>query len=69
MLEQVAGGLAICIGPASMAEYYARPDLVWRPITDIEPLRIAFAFLISSRNPLVAAFATVVRELTGHTAG
>ncbi|WP_414941733.1 LysR family transcriptional regulator [Amycolatopsis sp. cmx-11-51] len=64
MLEQVAGGLAICIGPSSMATYYARPDLVWLPITDIEPLRIAIAYPLSSTNPLVAAFAAAVREMS-----
>ncbi len=41
MLEQVAEAGAICITPRSMATHYARPDLAWVPIADIEPLRIA----------------------------
>ncbi|SDC90773.1 LysR family transcriptional regulator [Actinokineospora iranica] len=65
MLEHVAAGAAICIGPESMAAYYARPDLAWRPITDVPPLRIAFARPAASTNPLVAGFADVVRELCG----
>lgn len=64
MLEHVAANVAICIGPQSMATYYARPDLVWRPITDVPPLRIAFAWPAASTNPLAAAFAEVVRELS-----
>ncbi|GAB3005773.1 LysR family transcriptional regulator [Saccharothrix stipae] len=64
MLEHVAAGAAICIGPSSMAAYYARPDLVWRPITDVAPLRIAFAWPATSTHPLVADFAAVVREVS-----
>ena len=63
MLEQVADGSAYCIVPASMTEYYARPDLVWIPITDIDPLRIALAWREHDRSPLLSAFAEVVREL------
>jgi DNA-binding transcriptional LysR family regulator len=65
MLEQVADGSAYAIVPASMTEYYARPDLVWIPITDIDPLRIALAWRERDGSPLVAAFAAVVRELIG----
>ena len=63
MLEDVASGVGICISPTSMAVYYARPDLVWRPITDIEPLQIALAWPDTSSSPLVAAFAEVVRDV------
>ncbi|WP_309114202.1 LysR family substrate-binding domain-containing protein [Saccharothrix sp.] len=65
MLDHVAAGAAVCIGPASMAAYYARPDLAWRPITDIPPLRIALARPVTCTNPLVTAFTEVVRELAG----
>ena len=47
-----------------MTEFYARPDLAWVPITDIDPLRIALAWRERDANPLVAAFAATVRELT-----
>jgi DNA-binding transcriptional LysR family regulator len=63
MLEQVADGSAYCIVPASMTEYYARPDLTWIPIPDIDPLRIALAWRERDTSPLVAAFAAVVHEL------
>src|SRR4051794_5020421 len=63
MLEQVADGSAYCISPQSMTEYYARPDLAWIPITDIDALRIALAWRERDGSPLVAAFAAVVREV------
>lgn len=62
MLEQVADGSAYCIVPASMTEFYARPDLVWVPLADVDPLRIALAWRERDGSPLVAAFASVVRE-------
>ncbi|MDA0159305.1 LysR family transcriptional regulator [Solirubrobacter ginsenosidimutans] len=63
MLEQVADGSAYCIVPASMTTFYARPDVVWVPIRDIDPLRIAVAWRARDASPLVAAFVAVVREL------
>jgi DNA-binding transcriptional LysR family regulator len=63
MLEQVAGGAAICFAPSSMALYYARPDLSWVPLTDVEPLRVALAWPEGADTPLVRGFASVVREL------
>lgn len=65
MLEQVADGAAYCIVPASLTAFYARPDLVSIPITDIPPLRIALAWRAGERSPLVAAYAEVVREVSG----
>jgi DNA-binding transcriptional LysR family regulator len=59
----VADGSAYAIVPASMTEFYARPDLAWVPISDIDPLRIALAWRERDASPLVAAFAAIVREL------
>ena len=64
MLEQVADGSAYAIVGASMTEFYARPDLAWVPIVDIDPLRIVLAWREHHADPLVAAFAAIVRELT-----
>jgi DNA-binding transcriptional LysR family regulator len=63
MLEQVADGSAYAIVPRSMTEFYARPDLVWIPIADVDPLRIALAWRERDASPLVHAFAEIVREL------
>ncbi|WP_433295549.1 LysR family transcriptional regulator [Pseudonocardia sp. CA-142604] len=65
MLEQVAEGTAICFAPVSMARYYARPDLVWVPLIDVEPLRVALAWVEGEDSSLVRGFAGVVRELAG----
>ncbi|MFI0151485.1 hypothetical protein [Streptomyces lydicus] len=43
--------------------YYARPDLSWVPLTDVEPLRVALAWYEGAPSPLVGGFAEVVREL------
>ena len=63
MLEQVADGSAYAIVPRSMTEFYARPDLVWIPIADIDPLRIALAWRERDGSPLAHAFAEIVQEL------
>ena len=69
MLEQVAAGAAYCIVGWSMTQFYARPDLVWVPILDIDPLRVALAWPSGEAAPLVLAFATIVRELAGAETG
>lgn len=63
MLETVAEGAAICFAPTSMARYYARPDLAWVPLTDVEPLRVALAWAEGAQDPLVRGFVRVVRDL------
>lgn len=68
MLEHVASGSAICIVPDSLRHHYSRPDLAWRPIFDVSPLRIALCWPVGTTNPLVAGFAEVVRRLSD-TAG
>jgi DNA-binding transcriptional LysR family regulator len=69
MLEQVAEGAAICITPRSMATHYARPDLAWVPIADIEPLRIALCWRRGDDSALVSSFAQVTRDLAAAAAG
>jgi DNA-binding transcriptional LysR family regulator len=63
MLEQVAEGTAICFASSSMASFYARPDLAWVPLTDVEPLQVALAWPEQTADPLVDGFVQVVREL------
>jgi DNA-binding transcriptional LysR family regulator len=64
MLEQAAATGAICTGPASMASHHSHPDLTWRPVTDLGPLRIAVAWARTTANPLVPPFVQTVRALT-----
>jgi DNA-binding transcriptional LysR family regulator len=68
MLEQVAEGAAICITPRSMATHYSRPDLVWVPIADIEPLHIALCWRRGDDSALVSSFARVTRDLAAAAA-
>ncbi|HEY2657547.1 MAG TPA: LysR family transcriptional regulator [Solirubrobacteraceae bacterium] len=68
MLEQVAEGGAICIAPRSMATHYARPDLAWVPISDIEPLRIGLCWRRGDDSALVSSFAAVTRDLAAAAA-
>lgn len=63
MLEQVAEGSSVCFAPLSMARYYARPDLAWVPLTDVEPLRVVLAWVDGTDTALVRGFVEVVREL------
>ncbi|GAA1585623.1 LysR family transcriptional regulator [Actinomadura kijaniata] len=67
MLEHVASGQAICISPESMSLNYGRPDLTWLPVRDIAPLRVALCWPVTSASPSVAAFAAVVRRLSGRS--
>jgi DNA-binding transcriptional LysR family regulator len=66
MLEHVATTSGVCIGPESMTSFYAHPDLTWRPISDVEPLRIALAWPES--GPLVVEFVRIVRQCSGRPA-
>jgi DNA-binding transcriptional LysR family regulator len=63
MLEQVAAGLAYCLGPASMALNHARPDLRWLPVTDATPLRVVLAWASGDERPLITAFVETVRSV------
>lgn len=69
MLAQAAAGAGYCIVPRAVTEFYARPDLVWREIVDVEPLRVALVWRQHEASPLVAAFAEVVRELARARSG
>lgn len=62
MLEHVAAGAGVCFAPASMAEYYARADLVWRPLLGVDELQIAVGCLSDRANLLARAFIQTVRE-------
>ncbi|MEO3851641.1 LysR family transcriptional regulator [Streptomyces sp. B8F3] len=62
MLEQAAATGAVCFAGESMTTYYTHPELVWRPVRDIEPLRIAVAWPRERTSPPVADFLAAVRE-------
>jgi DNA-binding transcriptional LysR family regulator len=63
LLDQVAAGHGASIGPRSHALYYSRPDIVWVPLVDVEPLRIELAWDPDSSNPAVAAYVAIARKV------
>jgi len=63
LLDCVAAGVAVCVAPVSVAARCPRPTVIWLPLRDAEPLRVALAWRSGRRNPLLPAFAAVVREL------
>ncbi|MFC3994324.1 LysR family transcriptional regulator [Nocardiopsis sediminis] len=69
LLEYVASGAGICIVSRSISAYYQRPDIVWRPLTGVEPLRVALGWPLDSGHRLVPAFAETVRELAAEGVG
>ena len=55
-LENVAAGRGFVVLPASVADYYTRPDLVSAPITDLGPNQVALAWLSTRRSGLISEF-------------
>ena len=66
VVDCVAAGVALCVVPESVPTRHARAGVVWRPLDDGEPLRIALAWRPGG-GPLVPAFAAVVREIARRT--
>ncbi|GAA1118088.1 LysR family transcriptional regulator [Kribbella jejuensis] len=56
LLEVVAFGQAIALVPRSMAERNVRPDVVYRPVTDVEPYRMLVVWPAGSRSSNLAKF-------------
>jgi len=66
--EHIADGVAACICPASIITFYRRPDIAWIPITDIEPLRVAFGYRANDHRPLVRSFADIITQMLAEQA-
>jgi DNA-binding transcriptional LysR family regulator len=49
-------GIIIWYVPASVARRYTRPDIVYRPVTDLPPAGLVVAWPQNCRSPAVAAF-------------
>ena len=68
-LSFVSRGIALYCVPESVQRYYPRPDIVFRPIMDVEPAQVVLAWHRETRNPAVASLVrlarTVVREERG----
>lgn len=64
-LQAVASGRGISITSESTARYYARPGVVFRPISDMPNCTIAIGHR-GNATRLVANFIAIVRRVTGH---
>jgi DNA-binding transcriptional LysR family regulator len=64
-------GSIVCFFPASLTRRYARPEIAYRPVEDLEPAVLSVAWPRESRSTAVAAFvraaATVAAEFSGAT--
>jgi DNA-binding transcriptional LysR family regulator len=56
VLALVALGRVVAFVPASVAERQARPDLAFRPVDGLTPIRLAVAWSQASRSVAVADF-------------
>jgi DNA-binding transcriptional LysR family regulator len=64
-LSLVSRGLAVFIVPESVQRFYGRPNVVYRPLIDVEPASVALVWHRDAKNPGVAAFVEVARDVVG----
>ncbi|TDW94136.1 MULTISPECIES: LysR family transcriptional regulator [Kribbella] len=65
LLEVVAFGQAVALVPQSMAERNIRPDVVYRPVTDVEPYQMLVVWPAGSRSADLAKFVEVAVRRSG----
>lgn len=64
LFELVAAGAGVNIAGQSASRQYRRDELVFVPITDIEPATISLCSLSDSRNPMVTTFRETAKTLS-----
>jgi DNA-binding transcriptional LysR family regulator len=62
-LAFVARGLAVYCVPESIERFYPRPEVVFRPIADVEPAQIVLVWHRDPQNPAVASFVEVTQAV------
>jgi DNA-binding transcriptional LysR family regulator len=62
-LAVVSSGLALYCVPESVSRFYARPDVIFRPILGVGPAHVAIAWRSDSTNPAVCAFVECARAV------
>ncbi|TCC05504.1 LysR family transcriptional regulator [Kribbella soli] len=65
LLEVVAFGQAVALVPQSMAERNIRPDVVYRPVADVEPYQMLVVWPAGSRSADLAKFVEVAVRRSG----
>jgi len=63
-LHLVAAGRGSWIAPSSTAAYFRYPELVWLPLEDAEPYRLALIWPRHSANPLLHVLLQESRRVT-----
>lgn len=66
-LELVAAGVGILILPMAVARHYNRKDVLYRPLTGVDPTTVALAWLADKTNDVVEEFIGVVRGRTANS--
>ena len=66
-VEVAAAGTGIVLLPLSVARLHGRKDVVHRPVTDLEPTRIALIWLRSADSQVHQDFVGVVRGRRAHS--
>lgn len=62
-LSAIANGYGIALAPESAARYYARPDVVYRPVSGLSPSQVGVAWQpAADENPVIQDFVTCCVE-------
>lgn len=61
-LAAASRGLAVYCVPDSVARYYPRPDVAFRPIAGVPPGQVAVVWRRDTDHPAVASFVEVARD-------
>jgi DNA-binding transcriptional LysR family regulator len=59
----VETGSVVFFAPASVAQRYTRPDIAYRPVSDVPDSTLAVAWPQDARSPAVAAFVRAARTV------
>ncbi|MGN9783503.1 LysR family transcriptional regulator [Nonomuraea sp. ZG12] len=59
-------GEVVALFPSHMTRYWARQDIVYLPVHDVEPLPYALVWRSDTENDLIRALARTVRDLGPH---
>ena len=68
LLEVVASGAAIAITGGSVVDSFRHPEVVFLPVTDVEPCPISLCTRVDDGSPLVAALRRAVQVVRADTA-
>ena len=66
-IETVAAGTGVVLIPMSIARLYARKDVIWRPVPELEPTTVGLSWLVENEDPRVQDFIGIVRGRTANS--